>query len=285
MLTLAGCGGSEEALAPQLVSLFSSDHVIVAGQQQRLPFGLVDQGQPLVGEDATISVDVTFNGTTIETLTVDSRIITHDHADGDGESAHEHSDILRYFAIRTTLPEPGIYDLVVDVNGATVSLPVQAFAHEDVSVLLPGQAMPAIETPTLDDARGVAPICTRAPDPCSLHARTLADVLAEGKPTAVLVSTPALCATSYCGPVLEALIEAADRYPAIEMVHIEVYANSEEINYNLNDERIRLAPAVLELGLEFEPSLFLVGSDGIIVDRIDNVYDTTELRSALDALR
>lgn len=289
VLALAGCGQDEssdqaEDLSPQLVALFSTDHVIAAGLVQRLPFGLVDQGQPLVGEAAEVTVEVLFNGETIDNVTVSSRIVTHDHPDGDGSNDHEHADILRYFAVRTTLPEPGIYDLVVDVEGHKVSLPVQAFAAEDVRVLLPGQPMPSIETPTFDNPVDIDPLCTRFPDPCPFHRRTLAELLQEGAPLAVLVSTPAVCATAYCGPVLEALIETAPAFPHITMLHIEVYANAAEVNFNHNDQNIRLASSVIELGLEFEPSLFLVGRDGLIRERIDNVYDQHELEEALEGL-
>ena len=286
-LSLAGCGrfGEPAAPPPQLVALFSTDHVIAAGQLQRLPFGLVDQGQPLIGEAADVRVEVQFEGVVIDDLDVPSRIVTHDHPEGNANTEHEHADILRYFAVRTTLPEPGIYDLIVEVDGYKISLPVQAFAPEDVQVLLPGQLMPALDTPTFDEHLGVDPLCTRFPDPCPFHQKTLAELLEEKQPIAVLVSTPAVCATAYCGPVLEALIEVDQSFAEVAKVHIEVYSNAREVNFDLSNEDLRLAPAVVELGLEFEPSLFLVNSDGIIVERIDNVYDQLELETALSELR
>jgi hypothetical protein len=33
-----------------------------------------------------------------------------------------------------------------------------------------------------------------------------------------------------------------------------------------------------------EPVLFLVGSDGVVADRLDSIYDRRELNKALDAL-
>ncbi len=286
-LSLAGCGrfGEPAAPPPQLVALFSTDHVIAAGQLQRLPFGLVDQGQPLVGETAQLKVEVLFQGEIIDQLDVPSRIVTHDHPDGNGSTEHEHADILRYFAVRTILPKPGIYDLIVEVDDYKIALPVQAFAAKDVGVLLPGQPMPSLVTPTFDDDLGIDPLCTRFPDPCPFHQHTLADLLATEQPIAVLVSTPAVCATAYCGPVLEALIEADQSFAQVAKVHIEVYANAKEVNFDLSNENLRLAPAVVDLGLEFEPSLFLIDSNGIIVERIDNVYDQLELETALSALR
>ncbi len=274
----------ERGLEPRLVALFYSDHVIAAGQLQRLPFGLVDQGQVLVGESADVGVEIVQNSKVIDSLTVPSRIVTHDHPDGDGLQPHEHADILRYFALNTTLPNPGIYDLIVDIDGAKIKLPVQAFDPETIWVLRPPQAMPALQSPTVDDARGVEPICTRVPKMCPFHSETVADLLAQGRPLAVLVSTPALCASAYCGPVLESLILAAERFDTISMVHLEVYANAQEVGFDLGDDRLRFAPAMSDLGLDFEPSLFLVGSDGIIRARLDTIYDQDELETALASL-
>jgi hypothetical protein len=41
---------------------------------------------------------------------------------------------------------------------------------------------------------------------------------------------------------------------------------------------------VNDLGLHFEPCLVLVGADGTVVDRIDTIYDRSELRERLTSL-
>jgi len=101
---------------------------------------------------------------------------------------------------------------------------------------------------------------------------------------AVLFATPAFCATAYCGPVLDVLLEEMGSFPNIAFIHVEVYSNPREVNGNYNDPNIKVAPPLVEIGLEFEPSLYLVNKRGEIVDRIDNVYDATELRAALAVL-
>ncbi len=265
-----------------LVALYNPARVIVAGRPQRIPFGLVDQGQPVTDTGESLSVDVMFDGELIETVVVEGRIVSHDHPDGaEGEPGHEHSDILRYFALRTTLPEVGIYDFVTTVDGEQVSLPVQAFDPEEAQVVLSGEPLPAVITPTVDDPLDVRPLCTLRPDPCAFHDRTAADVLEAGEPMALLIATPALCATSYCGPVLDVLIRTADEFPTVVPIHVEVYANAEDVDFNLLDPEITPVETLGELGLDFEPSLFLVDRDGIVVDRIDNVFDDLELREGL----
>src|SRR3546814_12918171 len=77
----------------------------------------------------------------------------------------------------------------------------------DLSVVKPGDAIPAVATPTPTDARGVNPICTAEPA-CPLHDVSLADALGEGRPIALLVATPAFCQIAICRPVLALLLEA-----------------------------------------------------------------------------
>jgi hypothetical protein len=42
-----------------------------------------------------------------------------------------------------------------------------------------------------------------------------------------------------------------------------------------------VAPAVDDLGLTFEPSLFVTDGGGSVTARLDNVYDRVELEQAL----
>jgi hypothetical protein len=100
----------------------------------------------------------------------------------------------------------------------------------------------------------------------------------------VLIATPAFCATQYCGPVLDTMLEVIDDYSGVEFIHVEVFENPREVGGDYNDPNIRPAATLDALNLEFEPSLYLVNERGTIVDRIDNVFDGTELRAALDVL-
>lgn len=285
-MILAACSSNDQAEnPPTLVALYNPARVIVAGRPQRIPFGLVDQGQPVTDEGESLEVEIQLDGEVIDRVTVEGRIVSHDHPDGaEGEPGHEHSDILRYFALRTTLPEVAVYDFVTTIDGQQVSLPVQAFDPDEAAVVLPGEPLPAVITPTVDDALGVQPLCTLFPEPCSFHERTAADVLVAGEPMALLIATPALCATSYCGPVLDVLIRTAGDFPTVVPIHVEVYQNAEAVGFNLLDPEITPVATLGELGLDFEPSLFLVDRDGIVVDRIDNVFDDLELRQGLAAI-
>jgi hypothetical protein len=177
-----------------------------------------------------------------------------------------------YWSITTTIARSGLYDFVLD--GATGD-PTPFFVYEpaEVTIPVPGAALPAFDTPTTADARGVEPICTRLDGPCPFHEVTLTDALAAGKPVVYLIGTPAHCATATCGPGLDFLIAAAETYgDRVTFVHAEVYADPEATT---------VAPAVVEYGLEYEPVMWVTDASGTVVRRIDIVWDAQELDQML----
>lgn len=285
---LAACGDDGPAIGPTVVPLFAPDRVLVAGRSQRIPLAIVSpsgEDVPTVAvpaDDESILIGIAFEGETIEEVSVRGRVVDHDHL-ADADPDHQHADLFRYYPLRATLPEPGIYDLSLAIGGAVSTLPIQAFDPATALPPLVGDPFPPVSTPTVDDPLGVDRLCTRF-EPCPFHELDAADLVGSGRPLAVLVATPAFCSTVYCGPVLETLIEATAGRDDLDVVHIEVYANPDEVGGNFVDPGIRLVTAVEELGLTFEPSLFLVDGEGIIVDRIDNVFDRTEIDESLAQL-
>lgn len=290
IVTSASCGGGgTSAPSPEqainLVRLFSPDRVLAAGIPQRIPFAVVAGSAVDIADDAELPVRVFQEGKVIEELTVRGHIVDHDHVGDGGDPEHQHADLLRYFPLRATLPTPGVYDLEADFGvGRRVLLPVQAFPLDEIVVPLTGDQIPPLVTPTVTDPAGVDTLCTRAPEACSFHGPTVAEVLAEGRPMALLIATPAFCQTAFCGPVLETLLEHAPTVPDVVPIHLEVYANPAALGGNFDRTLLEMAPQVAQLGLTFEPSLFLVNSNGVIADRIDNIYDASELVASLESL-
>ncbi len=283
---LAACGS--DPVPPTIVTLFSPDRVLAAGREQRIPFAIVTPPAgsadevALPADDGLVAVTVELEGAVILETEVRGRVVEHDHV-GETDPDHQHANLFRYYALRAELPEPGIYDLTIVVEGVESMLPIQLFDPSEVKVPLSGDPFTAPATPTFDDAAGVDPICTRF-EPCPFHDISADAAQAEGRPLALLVATPAFCSTAYCGPVLETLIAQSESTPDVTFIHAEVYANPSEVDGNFLDPAIRVAPAVAEVGLEFEPSLFLVSAEGTLVDRIDNVFDATELAEAMALL-
>ena len=147
------------------------------------------------------------------------------------------------------------------VDGAAVNTPAA------------GTLLPGFETPTTGAPAGVDPICTRDPF-CDFHSITLTQALTTSKAVAYYVGTPASCSTGSCTPALEALIEVAPEYgDRLVVIHAEVFTDL---------AATKLAPAVEALDLGFEPTLFITDTAGTIVERLDAVWEASELRERLE---
>lgn len=272
---------SNDFSGPRLVALYSTDRVLAANDKpQRIAFAVEET--PLVKDDTIISVDIYHEGVLRDQVTVAAHVVEHSHVVTEVGDGHQHSSVNRYFPLRSIFDKPGIYELVATLGSVESLLSVQIFEPSVAAGLVIGSQMPAIALPTRSELRDLDTLCTREPV-CSLHAASLDNTLGNS-PVALLIATPALCSTAYCGPVLETLLAAKPDYPQIEMVHAEVYSNVKEVRGDYGDPAIKLADHMKALDLEYEPALYLINADGVLVERIDNVFAASELRPALDAL-
>ena len=264
----AACGGGDDADGPaakvsgptsaaktlnvQLVS-----YVHVAGIAERVVLGLIndDASGPLpIDAPATISID------------------------GEEVEAEVHSGEgtpIPYLLVRHRFEKPGPAIARVTFKGRTGEAGIDVKDAGAVKVPVPGRPMVSVPSPTAADPLGVDPICTRNP-PCPLHEVSLDAALAEKRPLAVLFSTPALCKSRFCGPVLDNLLTHqgafADR---VRFLHVEIYQGPDGKS---------LAPTVKAYALPAEPVLFLAGADGVVRERLDNAFDRVEAKAALERL-
>lgn len=283
---LAACGGDDEGTdeegtvseestsvengaadpdAPVLGISFDRNGLLVAGVVQRAPFVLfsADGGQ-FPDPPAELTFRVGPEGEDGEAVDVEL-------AGG--------VDVPQYYPLRFTYPEPGLWTVTTEIGGEPLSSTLTVNEPDAVAITQVGQPLPAIATPTTAAPLGTTVLCTREP-PCPFHEVSVDAALAEGRPVALLVSTPAFCVTAVCGPVLDVLIEAAATAPPeLAIVHLEVYP------FGIDPaEEGSLQPLVAgELGMTFEPALFVTDPAGTLTARLDNVWDGAELDGALSS--
>jgi hypothetical protein len=177
-----------------------------------------------------------------------------------------------FWVFTATLTEPNVYSLFID-GGPDDGAALQIREGEFMPVPRVGEQLPAIDTPTVDNSRGVEVICTRTPEPCPFHDVTLAQALSSGQRVVFLVGTPAYCQTAVCAPVLDALMELKNSYPDVVFIHADVYADK---------TATVVAPTVQELSLTFEPVLWITDTAGTITHRFDAVWHASEISEVLD---
>ncbi|MEW6475413.1 MAG: hypothetical protein AB1679_24420 [Actinomycetota bacterium] len=145
-------------------------------------------------------------------------------------------------------------------------------ASQNLTVSTPGAAPEAI------DSRASA--STPVPDP-ELHQTTVAQALAEKRPVVLVVSTPTYCVSQFCGPVTDVVADLAKTYSnRARFIHIEVWKDYKA--QQLNDaakEWIARDPNTIN-----EPWVFLIGADGKVAARFDNIASRSDVEAWLQKL-
>jgi hypothetical protein len=152
-----------------------------------------------------------------------------------------------------------------------------------------GTAVPPEDTPTANDAAGIAGISTDDdPDP-DFYTSSIADALAAHEPFVVVFATPAFCRSATCGPTLDVVKEvAADFKGRLTFLHVEPYelAMSDGHLQPLLDENNNpiTVQSVNDWGLPTEPYVFVIDGSGNVSAKFEGIAAPDELRAAFAAV-
>lgn len=274
---MAACGGNDDddidvANTPttqgqkDVLSTVMAGSMFQAGIDERITFAMF-QGVPATLVPASANVRVAFQQPGTKVLT--EPVVAERKVEGIEERPYyvvrHRFDVAGDWGLRATIAGKKPGDAVIKVSDpSTVAWPT------------PGKALPKVKTPTTADPRGIDPICTQSPRPCSFHEHSLDTLLGNGKPSIVLLATPALCQSAVCGPVLDILIaETEATRSRANIVHVEVFADPTGKT---------LSPAFAEFKTESEPVLFFADERGIVTERFNGPFDRSEARDAIARL-
>lgn len=219
-------------------------------------------------------------------------------ADLGGPTAIDPADGAGVYETTMTFDRPGFYAVALQASVADHGLltgvgAFQVAAEQQVpgvgepapapanpTVAADGSLPPGTDaTPGAIDSRAAVGDDQTIPDP-ELHDTSVADALAAGRPTVVAVATPVYCVSQFCGPIVDSIAQLEAEYgDRAEFVHLEVWRD-----FAANELNDAAAAYIQTATGGNEPWVFLVGADGTIEARWDNVLDLEELRSRLDAL-
>jgi hypothetical protein len=191
-------------------------------------------------------------------------------------------DVDTFWAADVPFPKRGRYVLtaLASLNGELVSTSQfelragQRGGPPDI-----GDRAIKVNTDTVASAAGdVASIDTRIPPLPELHQTDLADVLGK-RPVVLAFATPQLCQTRVCGPVVDVVAQVKNEVADddITFIHQEIYRD--------NDINKGFRPQVGQWRLPTEPWVFLIGSDGKIVQRFEGALSVQELSAAVNKLK
>lgn len=299
LLLLAACssGGSDKAKADELVVQVAS-YDLATGAPARFIVGLITADQRLIGYG---TVDLRFsyvgtkeggaNPTPFGPVVKASYLPIHGSIVPDPMPPTPQivaaSDTRGLYGAQAGFDKAGFWEVE-----ATATVDGKARSGKGAFAVNPTHAVPAVgdqalptETLTLttpDVPR--AAIDSRAgagdiPDP-DLHRTTIAASLAAKRPVVAVFATPVYCTSRFCGPITDLVDELGQQYgDRADFVHVEIWRDfqAKTINKTAADWVYRND----ELN---EPWVFVIGADGRITARFDNVVTRGELEPLLKAL-
>lgn len=284
----AGDGGPDELFAE------TASFEVVAARPQRLMVGLSTKDQRVLA-GGTVKITLKPNGATDESKSVVAKatflsVPGMPAVEGEARIGRPSTGVGVY-STTVTLPSAGIWTIDVTPDGPlrtrTVQTAVEVMdkpqvpAVGDLAPLTKNLTLstPGVEQKWLDS--GSSP---ESPADPLLHSTVIADAIVAKRPLVIVVSTPAYCVSRFCGPVTELVRARAEKMAgdpnAPAFVHLEVWREYEKTVVNKG-----AADWILANGAEGrEPWIFVVGRDGRITARFDNVIDEAALDAAIAAL-
>jgi len=302
LLLAASCTGSEptgQSPPPEQVELVAqvASADLFAGQPQRVLVGMFANDGRIV-TFGTVRFSFSYVGTAEDPVdpaepgpAAEARYIpTPGTPSGEGGAASlsQPSEARGvYQATDVTFPMAGFWQVTVDtdVEGVGTARATSAFeVRSEPQIPAPGDDVLPTENLTLD-SKGVpagaidsiAAAGADIPDP-ELHTSTIADALDERKSMVVVFATPAYCISRFCGPVVSAIQDLADRFGGSAVyIHVEIWRDYE--NGIINDAAAEWLQ--LPSGDLTEPWIYMIDDRGVIVDRWNSLFDPAELAAYL----
>ncbi len=190
------------------------------------------------------------------------------------------ADVVGIYYARFDFHTPGPWAVVVEPDGGAALKPSGFVVKEEAATPVPGEPAPVVETPTLAGHTFEELTTDRYPDP-RFYELSLAEALASGRRTVLVFSTPALCQTAACGPMLQTVKDLAPDYPDVNFLHVEVYTDLQSPDFA--PDAAHLAPAVQaeHWNLPSEPWVFVIDAAGMVQARFEGVIAAPELTELL----
>lgn len=247
---------------------------LVVGQN-RFAVGLFDQaGKPI--NDAEVNFAY-YDLTDPQTPTLESHALAAPVTTPDGA--------LTIFVHDRDFARAGQWGAEVQAKfpgGATAVKRISFQVLPDSPTLRPGAQTPVVDTPTAADVGNDLTRLTSAavPNP-AFYTLDLPTALANGKPTVLLLATPAFCQTRFCGPAYEITGELQQRFgDAANFIHVEIYTGLPNPAAN----NWELAPVLTAFGLTTEPWLYLIDANGVVAYRAESMFTADEIAGYLQPL-
>lgn len=258
---LAACNPQPEPTPLQII-LVSSDFAL---DEARLSFALYD-GTEVARNITAVSLNAYPVGEEVS------------NPAWQGEAANYSDYLVPYWVAYPDLPETGFWGFIADItldDGRSLQSQFTINLQAESKSPPLGSTAPASQNRTLATEPDLMKLSSGTdPDP-ALYQLTVAEAMANGRPTVVGFITPGLCQTQWCAPVLESVEAVRDSVgdAAANFIHIEVYEDFQNLT---------VVKEMAEWGLDTEPWVFVLDENGRVAAKFNGPLSPQELTAALN---
>lgn len=296
VMSACGGGGTDDAnvltpiTAPYLPLVISSNLTV---GQNRFVVGLIkqDDNSQVLGASLHLRFfqiaannQATLKFESDPTVIQVTRSYVDTHADGTHE-VHQAGDTGAYVS-SVNFDTAGNWG--VEVTGATkegvkleavrLSFPVLA-ADPGIAI---GSPVPPSRQTILSDVSGIRSIDTSANPIPEEHEMTVADAIANGKPTIITFATPAYCTSLICGPTKDVFDQLYQKYHGqANFIHIEPYDVQKVAAGKCATLGDCAVGATVDFKIETEPWVFVADAHGVLRAKFEGIVSEDELQAAL----
>ena len=266
LLFFVACGGTDEPVIEDAVSSLqivrmSADTAVGT---PRIVFGLFDGPDPVADAQSVSLTILPVGAEGVEPVWQGP--------------AENYSDFeVPYWVATPTLPSPGFWGVTAEVvlgDGRTVTSQFTIEAKAESTAVTVGEMAPLSQNRTLATEPDITRLSSGLnPDP-AFYQLTVAEAVANDKPTVVGFITPGLCESQWCAPVLNSMVTVKNTVgDKVNFIHIEVYKDFQALTYT---------PEMAEWGLETEPYIFVLDDEGQVMASLAGPVSPRELNQALE---
>jgi len=177
---------------------------------------------------------------------------------------------------------PGRWGLDIVVLSAAGGGPVELSFDVHESPMAPAVGAAAIrsDSKTVADVLSSSELTTGSMYDEDLYQLTIADAVASGLPSVIVMASPAFCTNAICGPQVEVLQKLKDIYGGrANFIHVDIYDNPNEIQGDL--DRAIISPTAIEWNLPSTEWSFVIDAAGVVSARFESFATIDELEEAL----
>lgn len=209
----------------------------------------------------------------------------YSHLHDDGSTHFHNSGSIGVYVSQVMLPKAGHWlmeisstDKALDLQASSVLLQVREHSLSPVI----GSHAPLSKQLLLEQVNHISEIDTSSPPNPNMHKISVHEAMNNSMPTVIVFASPGFCMSLTCGTTKLLVDNLYKKYKdSANFIHIEPY----DLNKARNNQGLIPINIMYDWGLQSEPWVFFIDSQGNIASKFEGVVTKSEMETAFESLQ